>query len=531
MNGSYNILVDKLNSFRKRYYLYQLLRGLLISLALLIIVYVSISLFEYYFYSPSNIRKIEFYSLFVFFILIISHYIVVPVLNLLRLLNRNDKKNLNSIIVSHFVGIKDKLTNIIELAENTDDSYSNEIVIASIDQKINEIKIFDFNKAINFSNLKYIVLYFMVSVLGVLLIVIFDKPLLKESNHRIVNYQQPFQKPAPFAFVFESDSIRVSKGENLVLKVACVGKEIPEMVYLSIGGTNFLMDKSQNGNFEYVFDAVINDFDFCFTDLKYQSKTFHLTTLAKPGIQNFDVKIIAPKYTGLKNQLVNNIGDIKVPEGSLVEWDFNCIDTDTLKIGFQDKSSLKATLENNLFHLSKKIVDNTSYHIDLVNNFFRDENIISYSINVIKDLYPQINLVQVRDSMQYSRFYFKGSISDDYGFSGLNFHYNINEYDSIIPVMFIKSLKEQEYYFTFDFKDVGVPSGLVSYYFSVEDNDILNGYKSTTSDSYIYKIPSVEELSEMEEQQFAQIENLMDQGKGISPGNQEKCQTTSIKYH
>ncbi len=516
MNDSYKILVDKLNNFRKRYYLYKLLRGLLITSLLFIIVYVVVSILEYYTYSSSSIRKIEFFGILLFFVFVALHYILIPVYQLFIAFNKKDRKNLNAIIVNHFGEIKDKLINILELADSSNEQQSKELLLASIHQKINEIKIFDFNKAIRFSQLKYVLFYFLVSVFIVAAILVFDKPLLKESNHRIVNYQQSFQKPAPFEFIFETDSIKITKGQSTILKVRCEGSNIPEVVYIVIGNTNFLMNNKKDGSFEYKLDAVINSFGFYFTDLEYSSKKYYLETQPKPGIQNFTITIDPPDYTKVGQHIVENIGDIKAPEGSMVKWKFKCIDTDTLKISFNSNKDLISKAEKSWFKVSSKITESSTYAIDLVNEYFKDENSILYSIEAVKDLYPQINMVQVKDSTQFSRYYFKGSIEDDYGFSALNFHYNIDNYDSIIPVRFVKSLKEQDYYFTFDFNTINASSGIVSYYFSVDDNDEINGYKSTTSESYIYNIPTTEELSEIKKEQFAEIEKLMNQGKDLA---------------
>ncbi len=516
MEESYKIFVDKLNNFRKRFYFYKLLRGFIISIVLFIALYTVISIIEYYTYSSQTIRKIEFFGLIIFFTLVLSHFVFTPLYQLLKKLDKREKTNLNALIVSHFSEIKDKLINVLELAEESNNQYSNEIVAASIQQKINELRIFDFNKAVNFYHLKYIGLYLIITLITVTSIVIFEKPLLKESNYRIINYKQPFSKPAPYIFIFEEDSLKISKGENVTLTVECKGEKLPEVVYMNIGGNNFLMQKIERGVFNYKLDAVINTFSFYFTDLVYSSKQYYLKTLPKPGIQNFNIEIKPPTYTGIADQVASNIGDVKVPEGTLLKWAFNCIDTDSLLMHYKDEISIPAIQKDKLFHVEKKVLFENQYSIDLVNEYFKEENAISYSISVIKDLYPEIDVVQIRDSSQYSRFYFKGSISDDYGFSGLHFHYNINENDSVIPVRFIKSLNEQEYYFTFDFKEVSIPSGLINYYFSVNDNDEVNGFKTTTSNSFTYKIPNSEELASMENEKFKEIENLMEKGQNLA---------------
>ena len=52
--------------------------------------------------------------------------------------------------------IKDKLINIVQLANETNSVYSIDLKKASIDQKIEELKIFSFTEAIRFKDLKLI---------------------------------------------------------------------------------------------------------------------------------------------------------------------------------------------------------------------------------------------------------------------------------------------------------------------------------------------------------------------------------------
>jgi len=114
--------------------------------------------------------------------------------------------------------------------------------------------------------------------------------------------------------------------------------------------------------------------------------------------------------------------------------------------------------------------------------------------------------LQVADSTELTRFFFKGLIGDDYGFSDLKFHYNIDTKDSAISIPFVRNLIDQEFYFSFDFSDIPDLEGIISYYFSVSDNDVINHYKTTTSSSFTFQFPNKDEILANENEQYKDLE-------------------------
>jgi hypothetical protein len=151
-----------------------------------------------------------------------------------------------------------------------------------------------------------------------------------------------------------------------------------------------------------------------------------------------------------------NTGDLQVPHGTLVKWNFQGIDIDTLYMALSDSVTIGAEKTSSGFQLENQFFKTSGYHIYIKNDLTESELAFSYSVDVLPDLYPEIKIVQVQDSLQMTRFFFKGTIGDDYGFSALNFHYNINNNDSAIAIPFVKSLNDQEFYFSFDFAEVAI---------------------------------------------------------------------------
>ncbi|SHI95031.1 hypothetical protein SAMN05444280_108102 [Tangfeifania diversioriginum] len=529
MTENFNILVNKLNSFRVKYYSYKLMKGVLLTLFLLLVLYTAFSLVEYFVYLPAGIRKILFYGFVIFGGLLTLQFIIVPVLKLLHVFKPMDIRKSSELVQKHFGDIKDRLLNIIELSSISDSNYSNEIVLASIDQKIDELRIFNFNDAVQFKNLRLVLYYFLFSLVVTLTIFVVDRSIFTTATNRLVHFNTEFVKPAPFSFNLLTTDLKVQKGNAHKIKVECSGNELPQVVYINIEGNNYLMKNTSTGVFEYEIASVINPVQFYFTDLKYQSDVHQLQLLPKPGITNFNVSVFPPKYTGLPNREHQNTGDLQVPNGTKVEWNFQGIDIDTVYLSLNDSTTIGAQKTDNGFTVEKQFFNSSNYNVYIKNDVTEPELALSYGIDVVPDLFPEIQIVRIQDSLQMTRFFFKGVIGDDYGFSDLKFHYNINNTDSAVSIPIVKKLTDQDFYFSYNFANLADESGTVSYYFSVTDNDVINNYKTTTSDNFVFKIPEKEELLASEKEQFEDIENKLQQSQELAKEIQNDLQNLRVK--
>lgn len=529
MSKKFNILVDKLNSFKLKYYTYKLLKGVVITFLLLLVIYTGFSLIEYFVYLSSEVRKVVFFGFLIFSGLLILQFIGIPLLKMFHVLKPIDLKATTKIIQNHFSGIEDRLLNIIELNDLPQNQYSNELILASIDQKIEQLKVFDFNEAIQFKNVKYVIIYLLISVLISLGIFISNKNVFIESTNRLVHFNTTFVKPAPFTFKLENTELQVKKGDSYLIKVLVEGEEIPEIVYINIEGNNYLMKTSSAGFFEFEMVSVINQVKFYFTDLKFNSEKYDLKLLPKPGITQFKTIITPPAYTALQSQVLDNIGDLQIPNGTKVEWNFNGIDIDSVFVMIQDSVKSKAINTNGNFILSSNIYKSTNYNVYIQNAVTQPELALSYSIEVIPDLFPEIEVMQMMDSLQLTRYYFKGIIGDDYGFSNLRFHFNIDNSDSTIAIPFVRLLTGQEFYFAFDFMDLKHTEGIVSYYFSVTDNDAINNYKTTTSDNFTFQFPNRNEILAKDKEQFDALQENIDKSRELAKEIKQDLNNLQLK--
>lgn len=510
MNSDFNILNRKIKAFRKKYTLYQVLRGLMMTILLFIGAWLLLNFLEYKLYMPSRWRKILFLTNLLFFGLVFLRYVIYPAMQFLGMVNVLNRRKISEIIRQYIPGVKDKLLNIIELHDNFEPAYSREITEAAISQKINDLRFIDFSGAVRMKNLLTLFNYLILSFFIVISLYFIDSSVITGPGNRIIHFNREFVKPSPYEFVLLNNGLIVKKGENFIVKVECRGKNIPSIVFINIGGNNFVMKYTGNNRFEYELSSVLRSVGFYFTDLVFNSVNYELKVIPIPVINEFSVEINPPAYTGLPGMKLENIGDLKIAAGSLVTWNFNCFDTDSLIIRIKEGTFYQGEKINDRnFTVTGQFKKPTEYEVLVRNLKTEFESVMNFVISVTEDYFPEIKVLRTEDSVRMTRFYFKGSIFDDYGFSGLKFHLNIEAEDSSFSIPFVPLLNNQDFYYTVDFKDYIKIGDRMDYYFSVTDNDQVNGPKTTTSDSFVFLFPDQGMIGGKQKEEFENIEKLI----------------------
>ena len=185
MNADFNILVHKINAFKRKYILYQLIRGILMVSLLFIVFYLVLNFLEYRFYMPSAWRKILFLTSLLFFGMVSIRFILFPGLQLLGLVKILNYKRTSNLIRDYVPEIKDKLLNIIELHDIQDNPYSAALTDAAISQKIREMKFLDFSEAISLKNLRTLAGYLLFSFGVITAVYLIDRSYITEPGNRI----------------------------------------------------------------------------------------------------------------------------------------------------------------------------------------------------------------------------------------------------------------------------------------------------------------------------------------------------------
>ncbi len=527
MNENYNILIDKLDAFIRKYYTNRLIRGILYSIALLGSFFLIIALLESAAWFSSPVRTVLFYGYLAAALFILGKFIINPLLKLNKAGKRISHDMAAQIIGEHFSEVKDSLLNTLQLHKLADSEAENySLVIAGINQKAANLKPVPFLSAIDLSkNRKYLPLA-LPPVLIILALLLVSPTSITEPGKRLIRHAENFEKPLPFTFHIENENLKAIQQEDFELRILVAGEELPEHVYLVSEGSEFRMEKHSKLGYSFIFKKVRKNQTFHFLAGGYESPDYELVVLPRPTIVNFDLELNYPAYTGVKPETVSNSGDVVIPQGTQVTWKF--FTRDTRKVSFRigsENRELKSD-NNNVFQTTERVMAPVDYSVSLQNEFMTGSDSMSFTINVIPDVYPVINVEEYRDTIYDNRLYFRGLIKDDYGFNKLEFRlarktgFNSYSAETSVPVPFDRNNTQQTFYHFFDLSAAGlVPGDEVEYYFQVWDNDAVNGNKSSRSQKMSFRLPTLEEIEEMvkknQENVKSELEKSLDEARAI----------------
>ena len=526
MNNSdenYVYLLEKIDGFIRKYYLNKIIRGFLFLLAFALLAYIFIVTAEYFGRFDSLVRALLYYSFFLINLWILIWYIGIPALSYFKLGKRISHEQASNIIGQHFGHIKDKLLNTLQLKNLYDlNPEQGQLIEASVKQKVAELKPIPFNLAIKLNeNVKY--LKFVLSPLAVLLFIFFAAPaVLKESTTRLIYYNQSFIEKAPFEFKILNEKLSAMQGSDFTLLVKMEGKQIPAEVYLEDGINSFKLKKENIIRFNYTFKNVQKNRKFRLVAGKFKSDEYSIDVLKKPNILSFDVFIEYPSYLKKKNEVLKNSGDLTVPEGSKINWKFNTENSELVDIQIIKKKYRIKQKTNNQFLFSYRALENFSYWVRPINKGMIPQESVNYQIEVIPDLFPQIELNESRDSINNQLLYFTGQINDDHGFSKLTFNYrlldankNLKEIRKTINIDILSN--QSTFIHAWDISSLTANLGEeIEYYFEVFDNDGVNGPKSIKSIIKTLKIPSQKEIDKIIEAKSEKIKEKMEEAIKMS---------------
>ncbi len=503
---NYNLLIQKLDSFIKKYYTNKILKGGLLFISISLLAFLVFSLLESQFYFSTGIRKIFFYSYLISMVGFLAMWVVLPFLNYMKLGKVISHEQAAGIIGEHFGDVQDKLLNVLQLKKQSNDHESAALINASINQKSEQIKIVPFKAAIDLSkNRKY--LKYALPPFMLLIILVFAAPsLITDSTHRIINNDRHFEKDAPFSFLIDQEELEVLQYDDYVLNVNVEGDVRPKEVFIDVDGYQYRLKEESGGSFSYVFRNIQKETNFNLFSGKVNSEEYTLDVLKKPNLSDFTVTLDYPAYTGRKDETMNSVGDFIVPQGTSVRWNMNVENTEMVSFLFSDRKEKiqgKRVSENS-FSQSKQLMRDLFYKIYVSNTFLPEGDSTSYSVNVIPDLNPTISVEKIQDSSENNVIYFVGNAADDYGLRSLSFNYTIQKASGqTIPLVSTKLPDPEKiqasYDYLLDINDLKLESGdNVSFYFEVFDNDAVNGSKSSRTGIMTYSKASIEELKALE---------------------------------
>lgn len=508
--SAFDRLIEQIDAFIRKYYKNEMLKGVLVFVGFLLGSWLLVSTLEYFGQFSSTVR----FVLLISFILgngyILTRYFVKPLLNLYSFGKRINRYQAARIIGSFFPGISDRLLNTLQLNEvNNPNDRSYELLRASVSQRANELAAVAFVDAVRYDESKRYLKYVIPVALLFLAIGVFVPALLVEGSSSIVNYEKP--QPAPFTFSLVAGQKTVEEGASVDIKADISGRQIPDKVYIVSDRGRFLMKKTRKNQVVYTFDNMKSSTDFHFESGDVGSDNFHIDVIGKSSLGKLVAELKYPSYLGRRSEIVSNIADLDIPEGTQIHWRIAAKNVKSIAVSWNDTTKVFPSAD---VDFTGKYRSSGLMRFALKNAVTSRIDTSEVQLKIIKDAYPSILVNEQVDSIRTGVRAFNGLISDDYGLTGLTFHYVISKKDGkeIKRSMSVQRVSgtSDKFSFAVDFNRENLDvEDKISYYFQVSDNDGVNGSKSTRSQSFVYELPTLADLNEKRDEVQKDAQNTL----------------------
>jgi len=513
MKSNYEILLINLRKFILKYYINRVFKGILLGFTIIISFFLIVNLIEFLAWSNTLIRQILFYSFLLTSASILVYYIAIPLLKMMNLGKTLSKEEAARIIGKHFDEVSDKLLNTLQLNSYvTDDNYA--LIEAGIEQKSRQLIAVPFKKAINLKkNSKYLK-YFLPPLLLLLFLMGYSPTTITNPTQRIINFDREYERPLPYELHILNKELSTLQKNDFTLEVEARGSIIPEYISINDGQFSYRMGETGKGFYQYTFNTVNQDVYFTLNTPDFTSKSYRIKVFPRPIIFGFEAHLHFPKYLKKQDEMVENSGDMIVPEGTQIVWQIFTRDASQIAVRLADTLIYLDKLNSNTFYFEQTTEESSTYSLSANNEFVNSVDSLVFNVRVIKDDFPKIEVKEYADNGDYGLRNFFGEISDDYGFNGLQFKYRK---DSIpmpdwqeIKLDIQKEITNQSFDYLFLAQEAGFkPGDNISYYFEVRDNDALHGYKKTRTSVFYMQLPDAEELQKISDDQSEDLKKKL----------------------
>lgn len=504
-NMSNSALISKIERFIRKFYLNRLIQGALIGLVLIIALFLIINGIEYFSWLPQKGRLILLLLFILGTLFVTIFYFAIPVVNLIRFRKKMSDEQAAVIIGKFFPEISDKLLNTIQLSNEYSQNADNELLAATIEQRTEHLKLINFSDAVNLKeNYKYLKIFGLAFViLSVTLIFIPD--FSKKPTQRIINYSQDFEKPLPFSVELSATNLEASQGKDVEFRIHVTGERIPDAFYIKSNTGIRMMNRLNTNDFRFIFKNVYQNEEFFVEGGDYRSQMINIIVRPNPTMRYYEAKLTFPKYIHRKNETINGKTRIIVPQGTDVEFTFHTRDVKAIVIN--DSISI----DNSIYSFTA--IKSTKFTVSL-NNEWNSTDPIVFTVEVIPDAYPDIQVQNFHEDFA-KQTYYSGLIADDYGFTKLLYHFEV---DGKPQQSFVKNIPidkrntRSSFYYSIDIDTLTLYRGdEIKAYFEIFDNDGINGPKAKRSEVFYLVLPTTEQLDSIANNTENQILNNLNQ--------------------
>jgi len=348
----------------------------------------------------------------------------------------------------------------------------------------------------------------------------------QESNAAIKRISQPqvqFDYPLPLNLFISSDTQTVLAGDTLEIWGRVEGRQVGslEMIIQTAKDTSRYQLAVEDQQFKFPVEhplASFTAFARVSNDKPWEpwmqivSDPLRIRVINRPLIQDLNLRIRPPAYTRMPVEIhTRDILDIIGYKGSTVSISgLTSKAIETALLHFDHAKTIKAQVTGNHFKAGFVLTDADNLWFELKDDEgMTNSDPLVYPIYVARDIAPLIRVlipgqdVIIGENMLIPT---RLKLDDDFGFSKLVLNYRIqhpdylmadtNTYAMVLDLL-QPDLASQELNFQWDVSQISImPEDALLYWFTVWDNNAVDGPAEASSKQWLARLPSLDEMFE-----------------------------------
>lgn len=372
--------------------------------------------------------------------------------------------------------------------------------------------------------LKKIKIYLLRVAMGFVVLIGLYFLNFQESTAAIKRLSQPetrYEYPLPLSIHLSSNKTTVIAGDTLAITGQLNGRHLKyaDLIIQTRKDTNTFRVAIEDQQFTFPLEHLITSFTATaqVSNHKYwepwttiTSNSLDIQVINRPLIQNLSVRIRPPAYTRLPIEVhTRDILDISGFKGTRVSVEgLVSKEVKTVKMHFDQNRSMKAEVNGQRFTANFDLTKDDNLWFELTDDEgVNNSDPLVYPIYVAKDMAPLIRVmvpgqdVIIGESMLIPT---RLKMDDDFGFSKLELSYQIQHPDFLmadtntykqniaLPQTDQMSL---ELSYAWDINKINImPEDMIEYWFTVWDNNSVDGPRKAMSKKWVARLPSLDEM-------------------------------------
>ncbi len=511
MPTNVDFLKSRLRAFKRRYYLYRALGGL-IEAVVVSVVWIMIVAAVAYFYPMARLgRGVLFYGSVVGLVLVWLWRVGVPLMRALTLRRVMSDEAAAALIGAHFPEVKDRLLNVLQLEQLADDPSAEaqrRWIAAAVAQKAKQLRPVPFQAAVKFRRLRRYLRYAVPAFAAVGLVAAIAPSVLSEGAERVIYHYKPMDAFAPFRFEVVNTSLRVARGEPWQLQIRTRGERLPQQVMIEVGGRRYWMEPSGEATFAFSFERVDASFRFRLHADGFRSEWYAVEVVPAPALRNVEVRARYPSYLGMKKEEVfRDVRYLEVPAGTRLRWTIVAADAERVEMLWPDTAVVAHPHAEGVFVIERQVHSSAEYRVAAFHPEALHADTQAYSLSVIADQPPTVEARFVVDTATFQYVAVQGTAADDHGFSRAVWAVGRPEGpDGAVRWQRFSLPRPSAGETVFSFVQWKALDSLwegaseIRMYVEVWDNDAVTGPKSARTPLFVVRKPTLDELRQREEQ-------------------------------